>query len=463
MNVEVLTGPQGGGKSTDMRRQAIATPGLYLFALPTIELIEEQSADFFTDEPHLETVKVHKDSGTGSVARRLAEARAAFGSRGVTHGVIFITHETLMSSDLNGFDGWNVRIDEAPAAVQAGRFNIKVVMRDWLTNAVEVIGALGSEWSALKFKTDNPNWKDVERAAGAKPFAEFIKQVSRPDRVFVKTTAWDAKDDIDWFSMWTPLALSHFASVKIAGSSYTDSVGYKAASALLDDKLSFTEREIAPQRTGQPTIEIYYFTQAHEGSTTFWGTSEGRLCIRKICDYLASNLPASGFWSGNEVVQHLMEHRIRAKLIRPLAMGINKHREAEACAFIYSGKATPQDESLKTVFGLTDSDIRKAREDDAVAQFVMRGAIRDLDYSGPYAIYLYSRSQAERLSDHLHEAGFTNVQIAALPGAGILDTKRPKSARPELTPEERKASKEARREKARLRAQRTRDKKKLKS
>ena len=460
MKVEVLTGPQGGGKSTVMRNEAIGQPGLYLFALPTIELLEEQSADFTKAKKFFPTVRVHKDSGTGAVARRLTEARKDFAAKQVNHGAIFTTHETLMNHDLEGFDGWHVRVDEAPAAVQAGQFNIGVSTRLWLKDSYEVVGATGSEWSSLKLKVKNPNWKDVERDAGAKAFGEFIKQAAQPDRVFVRTTSWDAKDDIDWFSMWTPLSLSHFASVQIAGSSYTDSVGYRSARALFEDMLTFTEREIAPARTKQPTISIHYFTQGHEGSTTYWETSEGRLRIKKVCDYLGQHLPDSAFWSGNAVVQHLMEHRLTGSLIRPMAMGINKHRQARDCAFIFSGKATPRDEPLKVVFGLADDDIRHAREDDAVAQFAMRGAIRDLDYEGPYAIYLYSHSQAERLRDHLIKIGFTTVEVVGLDDSGLMDEVRITGKKKEVTPEDRAARAERRRVEAKDRAQRNRAKKK---
>lgn len=150
MKVEVLTGPQGGGKSTVMRQEAIQQAGLYLFALPTIELLEEQSADFFAAMPNLPTVRVHKDSGAGAAARRLTEAREGFADKGVSHGAIFTTHETLMNHDLKGFDGWHARIDEAPAAVQAGRFNIGVATRPWLKESYEVVGASGSEWSGSR-------------------------------------------------------------------------------------------------------------------------------------------------------------------------------------------------------------------------------------------------------------------------------------------------------------------------
>lgn len=178
--------------------------------------------------------------------------------------------------------------------------------------------------------------------------------------MFVKCRSWNEKDDIDWFSMWTPLSLASVASVTFAGSSYTESVGFKAAQALFKDRLGVTIREIAPARTGQPTIAIHYFTRGHEGTTTFWGTSEGRLAIKKVCDYLGRTMPETAFWSANEVVQHLMEHRILGQMIKPMAMGLNKHRAATDCAFIFSGKATPSDKPLQDVFGLTDGGTLKS-------------------------------------------------------------------------------------------------------
>lgn len=460
VKVEVLTGPQGGGKSTVMREEAIQKGGLYLFALPTIELLEEQAAAFSRARPSLTIAKVHKDSGSGSVGKRLLAARQHFADHGVTDGMIFTTHETLMSNTVSDFAGWHARIDEAPAAVQAGQFNIAVARRPWLRETFDIVGAAGSEWSMLALKAAKPNYKEVERDEGASALGEFIKQASQPERVFVRATSWDDRDDIDWFSMWTPLELAGFASVQIAGSSYTDSVGYRAARALFEDLLTFSEREVNPPRIKQPSISIAYFTKAHEGSTTFWGTSEGRLCIKLVCDHLGSALSDTAYWSGNEVVQHLMEHRLPGTLIKPMAMGINKHRQARDCAFVFSSKATPDDKPLKSVFGLTDDDIRRAREDDAIAQFAMRGAIRDLDFDRDYTIYLYSQSQAERLRDHLLRIGFTTVTLLELEDAGLMEMARPAPVKAEPTAEEREARRARRAEAAKLRAQRNRDRKK---
>jgi hypothetical protein len=107
------------------------------------------------------------------------------------------------------------------------------------------------------------------------------------------------------------------------------------------------------------------------------------------------------------------------------------------------------------VFDLTEDDIRHAREDDAIAQFVMRGAIRDIEFDGAYAIYLYSENQAERLRDHLVNIGFSRVELVPVDEAGIVTANRPKAGRREPTPQDKEAKLAERRDKD---AKRKRDK-----
>ena len=68
-DVEVLTGPPGCGKSTRLREDAIRTPGLYVFFLPSIALIGEQVKAFRAEAPHVELHEAHSDKGRGSVQR----------------------------------------------------------------------------------------------------------------------------------------------------------------------------------------------------------------------------------------------------------------------------------------------------------------------------------------------------------------------------------------------------------
>lgn len=424
MKVTVLTGPQGSGKSTVMRDEAIAQPGLYLFASPTHELIDEQVKDFRKDARGLKLWAVHsKTGGKGKVEERLEFARSEIVREGHRHAVILTTHDAMMGTDLSEFAGWHARIDEAPAAVQAGSFNISEV-RPAIKQRFALQTKPGHDWASLTLIGGSQGWKKLQSSLGAKELVEFYKQAGKPARVFVKTPDWDATDEIDWFSMWTPLELAGFASVQIAGSSYTSSVGYLAAKAIYEDRLEFDERDVPVNRTKQPTITIHYFTDSHRGSTTFWGTSDGRRQIKQVCDHLAKSLPKVSFWSGNTVVQHLMEHRLKGELIAASAAGLNKHRRKRHCAIIFSGKATNADRGMMEVFGLTKDDIERAREDELIRQFTMRGAIRNLTFEGSYDIYVYEKVQAERLKSHFEDLKLTRAEMVGVDEAGLMKVRR---------------------------------------
>jgi hypothetical protein len=233
-------------------------------------------------------------------------------------------------------------------------------------------------------------------------------------------------------------------------------VGYLGAQALYEDLLEFDEREVPVVRKGRPSISIHYFTEGHRGSTTFWGKSEGRLQIKHVCDYLAKTLPKASFWSGNTVVQHLMEHRIKGELIAASAAGLNKHRRKQHCAIIFSGKATKADRGMMKVFGLTDDQIERAREDELIRQFAMRGAIRDPTFDRAYDIYVYEKVQAERLKDHFEDLRFDTIELMPVMEAGMMSVRR-KSDGP--TEQEKEAKKVDQRKKAadRQRAKRAAD------
>lgn len=208
---------------------------------------------------------------------------------------------------------------------------------------------------------------------------------------------------------------------------------------LFEDLLEFDERDVPVVRTHQPSINIHYFTDSHRGSTTFWGTSDGRLHIKLVCDHLAKTLPKVSFWSGNTVVQHLMEHRLKGELIAASAAGLNKHRMKQHCAIIFSGKATSADKGMMAVFSLTKDDIERAREDELIAQFAMRGAIRNLEFDGAYDIYVYEKVQADRLKAHFDKLLLINVELAPVDEAGLMKVRRKSDGPSEQEKEAKKA------------------------
>jgi hypothetical protein len=116
--------------------------------------------------------------------------------------------------------------------------------------------------------------------------------------------------------------------------------------------------------------------------------------VKVVCDYLGSNVPGLGFWSGNAEVLKLMEWRLPGESVKPKVAGQNRWRDLTTCALIYSSGETEDDRPLVDMFGLTEDQIRRAREDEDILQFVMRGALRKTDFEGVFHAYLYTEEQA---------------------------------------------------------------------
>lgn len=417
MKVEVLTGLPGCGKSYEMRREAIQHPGLYLFVYPSIRLIEEQLAAFKA-ETQMRIVEAHSGApGGGTVQNRLERHQAFFEANAIDHAVVLMTHEGLMGADLSTFGKWHVRIDEAPNTIQSGIVHAPA-SSDLLRRmvAIDPVGSQG--WGQLRLLDRTGGWRARANDDLFRPLAEMMKQASRQHGVFVDTLKW--KDSFGWCSIWPLATLDRCKSVKIAGASYPISLG--AIVAKRWEGVTFTPKETVGAWTKEPTVRVHYFTQSHEGNTAFWKTPRGIRFIAKVCDFLAAKEPTLGFWAANDVVEPLLIGRLHGKPVSPKAAGLNRYDDETSCALIYSSKALDGDKPAKALFDITDEEIFRAREEEDILQFVMRGAIRRRDFDGDYDIYLYSKRQAELVAAKLYASGIgQSIDLVPEPGAGIMD------------------------------------------
>src|SRR4051812_37042940 len=102
MDITIRKGPPGAQKTREMLRGVIRTPGLYLLAVPRIDLIAEQ-IKFLTEEAgkRLPPIREAHSGKRGKVQRRLDDAAREFAS--TSHAIVFVTHEGLRTSDLSAF------------------------------------------------------------------------------------------------------------------------------------------------------------------------------------------------------------------------------------------------------------------------------------------------------------------------------------------------------------------------
>ena len=422
MKVEVLTGLPGCGKSYAMRQEAIRTPGLYLFAYPSIDLVEEQLAAFEA-ETSIPVVEAHSEApGSGTVQNRLERHQSYFEGNNIDHAVVLITHEGLMGADLSAFGEWHVRIDEVPNTIQSGVVHAPA-SADFLKRAIAIDPVGSHGWGELRLLDKQRGWHALATDDLFRPLAEMMKQASRRHGVFVDTPDW--KDSFGWCSIWPLASLAHCKSVKIAAASFDISLGAVVAKRWEAASVSFDPTEKLRTRTKEPAVRVHYFTQSHEGSTSFWAKRRGSRFLVSICDFLAAKEPNLGFWAANDVAERLLDHRLNGKPISPKAAGLNVYDDETSCALIYSSKALPGDKPAQALFGITDDEILRAREEEDILQFVMRGAIRRCDFGDDYDIYLYSKRQAELVAEKLKASGIgKSVDLVPEPGAGIMDAPR---------------------------------------
>lgn len=453
VRVEVLVGPPGCGKTSEMAVEMAAVPGRFVFALPTTGLIEEKLRDLRREaaksgaEPVIRAIhsRVEGRASVG-VAREIAEAVEEFSS--LPHAILLVTHEGLMATDFScaAAAPWHARIDEVPSATVAGELRVPSAAR-FFEAAYGLAPVQGTPWRRVSPGADAPGLADILADDLTRGLAAFHKRACSPQGVFVDVADWrDARERdraVRWWSAWTPAELAPFATATIAASGFFHSLTCLATRKWFGDEVEFVRREVGGGGGGggaraKPKVIVRYFTRGHRASTEWWFPSAsrkaaaaeasraGKRCLAAVCRYL-EGVPDLGYWSGNQGVAEYFEERVPGEQVRPKVAGSNPYRRHTSCALIYSSKARPEDAILLDVFGLTRDEVERAREREDIWQFAMRGAIREAAFDGTYTVYLYDLWQAEALAAMLREAGVADdMSVEAVEEAGILDVARPR-------------------------------------
>lgn len=474
MKCSVLVGPPGCGKTDKIHETIIGCSQRWLLALPRTDLIDEQALALTRKALSIPLLlpgeAIHNDQPkmNGTVSRRVVQALQRL--RYLDHAFVLITHAALLDLDPQHLRGWQVAFDEVPErCVISGAF---AAGTSWQTlDRLYALHPFGMEgrWCRVvpRAGSDLPTPGEVVHDV-AETLREFHRCALTPGRtVLVDIADWQearsTRRKVRWHSCWTPEALlQHAASVTFAGANVMESLVYRAAQRAPSGPIAFVPVQVGTPRTGRPKVVIHYYAH-HEGSTVWWESHDGSRCLVLISEHLAK-ARFDGYWSGNDVVLPYLRHRFPGIEVPPKVAGTNALRHHAGCAIFYSSKAQTGDEPAMEALGLNREDIRRAREDEDIIQFVFRGRLRDSSYDGPYEVHLYSQRQAEMLRAYLISNNITDdIDLVPVRDAGVMEIERPQpkvGKRPEVDPVTRAEREEARAEKARVRAKKNRDKKK---
>lgn len=459
MDIIVIGGTPGAGKTHALIEEITQTTDRYLVACPRINLIKERHSDIiaacvrYGREPVI--IEVHSESGgIGPVVQQVREAMANVNA--AQHALLLITHDTLMMLDEVDFLGWNVSIDEQVSGLISDK-RVLPVSVGILKDMFDIV-AFKTGWSRLVPRRSDILMGDLMQDHVAKSLVALVKWAGSPQGVLVDISRWEeiegSNRPLGWASTWTYGRLSQAKSVLVAHAGLEHTLTYRATKDLRPD-VNFIFHTIEIHKTALPHAFVHYFVARHRGSSTYWVSEEpGVKCISNVLNCLEQR--PIDFWATNKSIEQRFLGRLSGLQNSVKVEGSNSLIAMRSCALIYSGKSRYEDLPLLNYFGWEKNVIERARECEDMLQFVLRGRLRDPAYAGDFHIYVYDRWQAEWLAEYLGSRGIATVQMVPEVHAGIMDVERSKAGRKPDATRTAEQKKKDRREKDKERKERKR-------
>lgn len=419
--------PPGSGKSEYYKRLVVEEHGRYLLAVPTQKLLDEHAhgrdglRQRFADAglpPSAEVVTISTATHAGSVRRALAEAADLHRDR--QHVVVVCTHAALTTSDLSGYAGWTLLIDEVPTVVACGTWRTGASLAQFRDNYALAPVPGGGGWSRVAVRADAPGTAMVAADDLVGGMAAFHRRALSRSGVYANLSAWEEMESgaaWSWWSVWEASELAAFDRVLLVGNAFSHSLSKR----LMEERpgeghrvrferfaLPWGRRPQAPRR-----VAIRCFTE-HPGATTFWANNpDGQRCIRAVAEWIAANAPAGNhmFASNAAIEGVLAQARVMGLRLSPCLAGSNDFDDMEHASILFSAKLTPQEEKALALFGVDAEEVRRSRELETVLQFLSRSAVRRPDFGGTAYWNVYDGEQARFLRAFVEEHGLAEVAL----------------------------------------------------
>lgn len=412
MTVYVDESPVGTGKTYNAISNAITFPARYLFAterLLSVLEIEERARVMAFDRGVNLTIRtiVSTPSNRGaSVATAVAAIPTMFANAS-NHTLFIITHAALMMTDLSGFAGWHVIIDEVPGILVQQTLRTRTD-RDFFERNYR-LEHINGQWSrvALSEVGKGMTSRDLSHCQSHAHLLKFHQLVAGELRpVVCNLQEWSdmerPRSEWTWWNLFDIRQLEAFDSVKFLGSGFMSKLAAKILQNFDPDVAWIVSSRSGDRNAPPKTANIYYFTDAY-ASKYYFESAHGQEHLAQIAQYLASVMPIKSIWSANNPDEKLTARRAmephmgHSRYLSPKQSGTNEFMSYHDAAIIYASRPSRAHKAALETLGCTEQDWIETNEYETILQFLTRTSVRDLTRGGTTNLYVLSRDQADYL------------------------------------------------------------------
>ncbi len=457
LTIHVDESPVGVGKTERAIRHALQFPARWLFAVERREAVTELADRFAASEFIGNQTKIvlirSVETVRGYSVRQEVEALPDRYENG--HVIAICTHEALLMSDLTGFAGWHLVVDEVPRVLVTQQVQSKVDFGFFQTHYA--LTHLRGAWSKVTLTEAGRaiTGSDLFQDDSHRHLRLFHQRVTRSTdaerAVICNLRRWEEMCEPDviwiWWSLFSATELSPFETVQFLGNGFMNSVATKMmrvwAPKVIWKAISRAgEREIVRRK-----VSVRYFSEERRASKSFFVSENGARALRAIGQHVAHQVPRDRLiWSSNECAKDsLTQHLPRSAYLSPKQAGTSQWMACTHAAMFYAAKPNSNVRSVLDAIGIEHNAWIETNEYETVLQFVTRTSIRDVRSAEHANVYVFDRWQADYIMSFLSTQHHINADVEWVDLALDFERQKPGPKIKAIAPDEAARRAEARR------------------
>lgn len=398
LTIDAVEAQCGEGKTHNEINRMMVERGRYVFAVPKIDDIRSMRGTIEkTIGVRASIHEVHSQSGFDRVSSQLRLLKRDLDRKNKKRPFVIVltTHAAMLTNDWKAWSGFELIIDEVPENF----FSIDVNIKDYPLEGL--IRIAKDDDGACHRVRITAKGRQALKAGGH----ELLTNLTRGNmETWVQKSDWasrSGREVVTFFSLYTPKNLAQFKAVRLLGDEATKSITLR----IWQEKWGVKVNQLpAPSRPRVVPISerltIRYFSEQADASLELFIKKRPDL-LKDVADFIVREHPEEDIlWTANERLRGNI--KICGTYITPRSHGRNDLQHHAVQAWLTAMKPSQSTANLiKGICGMTYQDLVGWREYNVLYQFAMRGNLRDPDSDQKVIIYVFSKKQADYLSQRM--------------------------------------------------------------